>query len=836
MSKKRKFTGPSAFFAIIAGGILLLSLVLGGMWFLKNGESATVVITQPSMSQTLTSGQGMMLVAEGRAEQGVQRIEFYVNDILESQQIAQKGKEDVFQAAFPWFGSQTGIQKLSMIAYDVQGKASAPASILVAVEAVQVTQLASMVVEDQGAEEESEGTGSQLGEIAADGQDQSREDDVTQGSEEAAPPEGREDADSGDITQGDGQQNHLQELPPFTTMFGFSLREGNGLNVSGSISASDDTGLEFAYYVIYSNGQPVEDRTKLCLGALNCSMDYDFSFTSGEYTIEAGALDTAGQFSEPMKMSYQVMNSEEGVPPAFVISEDFDANDIEVVNDVAQQQEENASGDYIGNPSVVGYRCSGNRILVAVDYRYVSNHGNQVYVGAWAEKGDTMVAAGHTPVEQNTSGLVRFELEVIAPDIVDGTEQLELHFMTPDGEYFYIEVVDMPIIWTNPKPDLRIADAGIKDGKVHVTIHNMGCWRVDEFNIKLSPSEAGAVTKTIDQTILNGEIYEWFPEINTSLFVNGFEVFVDPDNIIAEINEENNSYVVWPLAEDPSANDDGISDGDEVFIYQTPPNDDGISDGDEVFIYQTDLNDDGDGISDGDEVFVYQTDPNSEITDGDEVFVYQVDPNAEHDDIGVPHIAGYQCSGHKIILEVPYTYVSHHGNQIYVGAWAEKNNIMVAAGHSRIEHGSRIAHFVMEPIAPDLVDTTEQLELYFMTPNGEYFYIDTVNITISWPVPLPDLHILDVTRSENGETIHVNVKNSGCAPINNSFVIALRDPDGNYYSETFEENIPSGTSKTFSIFVQNPDQYSQAFQVIVDYTGTIQEINEGNNLYSKGAN
>ncbi len=60
----------------------------------------------------------------------------------------------------------------------------------------------------------------------------------------------------------------------------------------------------------------------------------------------------------------------------------------------------------------------------------------------------------------------------------------------------------------------------------------------------------------------------------------------------------------------------------DVFIlkYELDADDDGLSDDDEVTIHETDPNEsdtDGDGLSDGDEVTIHGTDPNNSDTDGD---------------------------------------------------------------------------------------------------------------------------------------------------------------------------------------------------------------------------
>ncbi len=112
--------------------------------------------------------------------------------------------------------------------------------------------------------------------------------------------------------------------------------------------------------------------------------------------------------------------------------------------------------------------------------------------------------------------------------------------------------------------------------------------------------------------------------------------------------DEINVYNTDPLKTDTDG--DGISDYDEIFVYVTNPlspdsDGDGISDYDEIFKYRTDPNKvdtDGDGISDYDEIYMYLTDPlkidtdSDGLTDGDEILIYKTDPlKADTDGDGI---------------------------------------------------------------------------------------------------------------------------------------------------------------------------------------------------------
>jgi len=587
---RRPQTGPLIFVAIVATGGLLLVIGLGIMFFFRQTAAVPdISILQPSGDTILTSGQGVMVIAEGQAPSGVQRIEFYVNDSLVSQHTTSQGTEEAIQAAFPWFSNRTGIQKISVIAYDAQGRTSEPASLLVAVKAAEVPQLAHHVVDEQSLLGEAEDTESQPGEEPADGQNQLGGGEASQiGSADADSQGGQDLVEGQDQPEGvnendqsldDGQIADLldqvdedggfpQDLPdqpmdepPVAFIFSNAARLGERLDVVGSAQADDDVGLDYMAVEIFANGILSETQRIECVGELHCARDYSFNLNAGETrTIIVAAYDTSGQSSEIIKEEYQIINGEGNEPPAFVVSEDFNANEIQVVNDQVEQREENGHGrgggngdDYIGNPRVVEFRCSDeDSILLEVDYRYFSNHGDQVYVGAWVEKGNTMVAAGHTLVVRNTSGRVPIELEGIAPDLVESTEQLRLYFMTTEGNYFNESIVDLLVNWTWVLPDLHITEVTRRvDGKtIDVEVSNKGCAPVDGFWIATHVWQGHVDWSGYHERFI---LHPGFTEtvtienLDPNLYSLTFTVRVDPDNEIQEIDEFNNTHFVRPI-------------------------------------------------------------------------------------------------------------------------------------------------------------------------------------------------------------------------------------------------------------------------------------------------
>lgn len=99
-------------------------------------------------------------------------------------------------------------------------------------------------------------------------------------------------------------------------------------------------------------------------------------------------------------------------------------------------------------------------------------------------------------------------------------------------------------------------------------------------------------------------------------------------------------------ASDTDSDDDGLTDGEEVYTYGSDPlssdtDSDGLSDYEEAVTYGTDASDsdtDGDGLTDGEEVSTYGTDPTVSDTDSDglsdsvEVGTYGTDPNSSDTD------------------------------------------------------------------------------------------------------------------------------------------------------------------------------------------------------------
>ena len=132
-------------------------------------------------------------------------------------------------------------------------------------------------------------------------------------------------------------------------------------------------------------------------------------------------------------------------------------------------------------------------------------------------------------------------------------------------------------------------------------------------------------------------------EIDNGLNPNFPDKDEDPDED-GLTNEEEFNEGTLPLNDDTDG--DGLTDGEEVFLYETNPllsdtDFDNLSDFDEIMTYGTnprDADSDGDEIDDFDEIFIYSTDPldvdtdSDGLTDGVEIYNYSTDPLDEDTD------------------------------------------------------------------------------------------------------------------------------------------------------------------------------------------------------------
>jgi len=241
--------------------------------------------------------------------------------------------------------------------------------------------------------------------------------------------------------------------------------------------------------------------------------------------------------------------------------------------------------------------CSGIHV-VDIQYRYGSDHGDRVWIGAWPlGPGGSPFGGCSKDLIEHGEGVARMNLEYPGGGRVESA-QLWVSMWDLEDNTFYSEVVDLPIVWNEDRPDLVITDAEIDCDALfrRVEIQNVGCGRVESDEVFLKFVSADGASREgslpISVSLGPGEKYEWRYRTGVppgreeewrqeweDRWGKGFVVTVDPDNLIAETNEENNSYIVipfefeWggkkvctsvPIFGEPDTDGDGINDNWEM--------------------------------------------------------------------------------------------------------------------------------------------------------------------------------------------------------------------------------------------------------------------------------
>ena len=192
-------------------------------------------------------------------------------------------------------------------------------------------------------------------------------------------------------------------------------------------------------------------------------------------------------------------------------------------------------------------------------------------------------------------------------------------------------------------------DDGLTDGK-EVNIYHTDPLKSDtdddgipdlwELRHKLDPTNSSDALEDLDDDGLNN-LKEY--QLGTDIRDN------DTDNDALSDGDELKVYDTDPLSNDSDA--DGLLDGEEVLTYGSNPNSndtdsDGLDDYNEIHTYKTDPNStdtDNDMLNDSSEVNIYLTDPTNNDTDsdglldGEEVLEYLTNPlSNDTDEDGMP--------------------------------------------------------------------------------------------------------------------------------------------------------------------------------------------------------
>jgi len=457
---KRKHLGPILFILILAGGLVALLLMLWGLSTFKTGgnilaslgEPPVVEIAQPADGTLIASGRGVIVAAVAQSDAGLARVDFLADGVVTQQYILDAPGEQAAVAAFPWFGSQTGWHELSVVAYDINGRASDAAVVRVGVQALASLPEIEIISSDDPDRP-------LVGEAVPPGDDAPVEG--------GQPPHADADAQApldGGAQPADPDQAlpeippQPQDAPPDIIHFDLAMDVVNdpmdpemAMTVSLSGAAVDDLGLE-RLVVNWSSDSGLErDFTQECAGAQGCELQLAGAISEGRWVFALQAFDTSGQASVPAIEMVEVMG-EPGQPPAAAdheIDEDwlrehlgaaqeqFDLGEVELPGvpgfdvdefirnmfgdrerpDIAERQDEADSAQAEGHCANMGVEPhpDGNLITLTVmcdikvegegqfvlPYagKYLVNTGDggiTLFVREWYDNTRTRIAAGET--------------------------------------------------------------------------------------------------------------------------------------------------------------------------------------------------------------------------------------------------------------------------------------------------------------------------------------------------------------------------------------------------------------------------------------------------------
>jgi len=551
--------------------IVLLVLVLagGGVLFAlrfqpRPGKSApAITIISPESPTTVAAGEFLYIQTSAQASEGITRVEMAADGAPYRYQEAEDGPALMMPVDFTWHSEQAGAHTLTFTAIGTQGDASLPATLEVIVaEPAAASDGGSALPDDvetwQGPEviaaAEAIGAGAAAGDGGDAGQAPADEGDAEAGeappdAEQAADEDGLDEAANEDMI--DAMMGIPVDKPPAVRLLDGSLREGGGLHILVDIIATDNSGVDTITATIAGNGN-METQFFACAGQWECRQRVDYQLNAGEVELVVHATDDAGQMSMTAMLQFQVAQGEEGQPPALVVDRDFDPNEIELVEEAAAE-ERRAQPDDFGAPRITAYACGGNSVRIGVPYRYHSNNGRMIYAGGFAGADGQLIAAGWVPVEQGTNGFIEFDMETtVFAEEGQMTGGMTLQMMTEIGAApFYAEQADLEITWPLPKPDLVITDVqrSINGRDITVTVENRGCADVDGFTLAtyLVPTarhREAAFTESVPQ---GGSSAVTMRDVNPNDYASAFTVIADPDDVIDEIDDRNNSFQKPPI-------------------------------------------------------------------------------------------------------------------------------------------------------------------------------------------------------------------------------------------------------------------------------------------------
>jgi len=278
------------------------------------GEPPVVIITQPTSTVSVFSGNGVAIRAVATSANGIARIEFLVNGETKESVAADDPTQTSFPTSFLWFSSQVGQQTLSVVAFDPGGRASQLASIHVNVFALEAAQVDGVISNDPA-----QLAGGEAAPAGDANQDGAAGDGVLGGDPGAEPAD--QGGALGQPEQPVADQAAPQPLadnPPTITFFDYDLDLiADGARINWFISAEDDLGLDKIHFISFRDGAVVFDLEFDCGGAQSLLCEYNLpgAILPGESLFSVQAIDVSGQTSEA-ELLFAELVGEPGQPPA----------------------------------------------------------------------------------------------------------------------------------------------------------------------------------------------------------------------------------------------------------------------------------------------------------------------------------------------------------------------------------------------------------------------------------------------------------------------------------------------------------------------------------------
>ncbi|MCJ7624429.1 MAG: hypothetical protein MUO76_13070 [Anaerolineaceae bacterium] len=294
----------------IVGGIFILTTVVVGIWgynqFFRTPE---IQIIQPTEPLLINTGEGIMLVSIAKSSNGIDRVEFNVND--QFQGLVEPDDDDAEEvvAQFPWMPGDTGVYNLSVIAYDQNNRPSKKASMPVAVISSHLTAAETSQLEEDLAQSPVINVVSPSG-------------DTNEG-DSGAESNGQQVLDG---NQGAGNLDEIEDQQPQITSLDIGIHAFvDRVDFFAFTEAFDDEGVQEIILKVFQPGifDPVFTGTSACNGDVSCDAQNQLDISEGDYVVAAMAIDVSGLHSEIVTKNFHMPSIEEALNEDFEILEEL---------------------------------------------------------------------------------------------------------------------------------------------------------------------------------------------------------------------------------------------------------------------------------------------------------------------------------------------------------------------------------------------------------------------------------------------------------------------------------------------------------------------------------